>query len=64
MVYLLRYDSVHGNLKDTITADEKNLIVNGHASRVYTEKEPTNIPWTDCDIILECTGVFTTIEKA
>ncbi|CAL5971094.1 Glyceraldehyde-3-phosphate_dehydrogenase [Hexamita inflata] len=63
MVYMLRHDSVHGTLKNTIESDGKYLIVDGKHITVYTEKDPAQIPWTNVDIVLECTGVFTTIEK-
>ncbi|CAL6040486.1 Glyceraldehyde-3-phosphate_dehydrogenase [Hexamita inflata] len=64
MVYMLRHDSVHGTLKNKIESDGKDLIVDGKHIAVYTDKDPAQIPWTGVDIVLECTGVFTTIEKA
>jgi glyceraldehyde 3-phosphate dehydrogenase len=64
MVYMLKYDSVHHMLHNDIKSDGKNLIVDGKPSIVYVEKEPANIPWEGCEVILECTGVFTKVDKA
>jgi glyceraldehyde 3-phosphate dehydrogenase len=66
MVYQFQYDSVHGRFNGTITHDKHNLIINGVPIRVYTEKEPTKIPWADqrADYICESTGIFKTIPKA
>ena len=64
MVYMLRYDSVHGNLTNEIKSDGKSLFVDGKKISVYVEKDPNAIAWEGVDIVLECTGVFTTIEKA
>lgn len=68
MVYMLTYDSVHGKFTGEISVDEANnaLIVNGKSIKVFAEKDPANINWASCgaEYILECTGVFTTTEKA
>jgi glyceraldehyde 3-phosphate dehydrogenase len=64
MVYMLSHDSVHGTLAEKITSDGKDLIIDGKHIKVYVEKDPTAIPWEGVDIVLECTGVFTTTEKA
>jgi len=64
MVYMLRHDSVHGNLKNQIESDGKDLIVDGKKITVYTERDPSVIPWEGVDIVLECTGIFTVTEKA
>jgi len=64
--YLLKYDSVHGKFNANIKVDKNNLIVNGMKINYSSEKEITNLPWKslDVDIVMECTGIFTTAEKA
>ncbi|WP_139904986.1 type I glyceraldehyde-3-phosphate dehydrogenase [Clostridium thermarum] len=68
MVYMLTYDSVHGKFQGTVSVDHEtnSLIVNGKAIKVFAEKDPSNINWAsaEAEYILECTGVFTTVEKA
>lgn len=68
MVYMLKYDSVHGRFNGEISIDKENnlLIVNGQKVKVFAEKEPSQINWASCgaEYILECTGLFTTTEKA
>jgi len=68
MVYMLKYDSVHGQYKGEISFDKESnsLIVDGKKIKIFAEKDPSNIAWSTCgaEYILECTGVFTTIEKA
>ncbi|CUS11507.1 unnamed protein product [Tuber aestivum] len=66
-VYMLKYDSAHGNFKgDVCSNDSGDLIVNGKTVKMYQEGDPTNIPWKDtgAEYIVESTGVFTTTEKA
>ncbi len=66
LAYLLKYDSVHGKLEDSIQTNESNLVVNGKLIRVTSERDPSKIDWgsTGVDVVAECTGIFTTIEKA
>lgn len=66
LAYLLKYDSVHGKLEDSIQANESNLVVNGKSIRVTSERDPSKIDWGSAgvDVVAECTGIFTTIEKA
>ena len=66
LAYLLKYDSVHGNCKAEIDIDNGNLIVDGKIIRITSEKDPKQINWDsiDVDIALECTGIFTSLEKA
>jgi len=68
MAYMLKYDSVHGQYSGIISTDKSSnhLTVDGHKITIFAEKDPTNINWasTGAEYILECTGVFTTIEKA
>lgn len=68
MVYMLTYDSVHGKFQGTVSVDKENgaLVVNGNSIKVFAEKDPSNIAWASCgaEYVAECTGVFTTVEKA
>ena len=66
LAYLLKYDSVHGKLEDSIKTNESNLVVNGKSIRVTSERDPSKIDWGSAgvDVVAECTGIFTTIEKA
>ena len=67
LAHLLKYDSSQGRYKENdITYDEENIIVNGKKIRVFKESEPTNLPWgdLDVDVVLECTGFFTSKDKA
>ncbi len=66
MVYMLQYDTVHGQFKGTIEAKGNNLVVNGKEILVTTCMNPAEIPWgaNGVDYVIESSGVFTTIEKA
>ena len=66
LAYLLKYDSVHGKLNDQISTKENCLIVNGNEIRVTAEKNPLDINWgeSNVDVVAECTGIFTTMDKA
>ena len=66
LAYLLKYDSVQGNFPHDVESDEENIIVDGKAIRIYKEADPSGLPWKelDVDIVLECTGFFTSKEKA
>ncbi|MFO7611188.1 MAG: type I glyceraldehyde-3-phosphate dehydrogenase [Clostridia bacterium] len=66
MVYMTKYDTVHGRFQGDIKADDGMLIVNGEKVAVYTSMNPAEIPWGECgaDYIVESTGVFLTTEKA
>ena len=66
MSYMVKYDTVHGKFDGDVTAKENTLIVNGKEIKVYNEMDPSNIPWgkDGVDYVLECSGVFTTMEKA
>ncbi|QAA34585.1 MULTISPECIES: type I glyceraldehyde-3-phosphate dehydrogenase [Clostridium] len=68
MVYMLTYDSVHGKFEGEVSVDKANnaLVVNGQTIKVFAEKDPANIAWASAgaEYVAECTGVFTTVEKA
>lgn len=66
MVYMTKYDSVHGRFRGEARAQDGNLIVNGKKIAVHAEKDPAQIPWgrDGADYIIESTGVFCTKEKA
>ncbi len=66
MAYMIKYDTVHGKFSGEVSSRENTLIVNGREIKVYNEMDPKNVPWGEngVDIVLECSGVFTTIEKA
>ena len=59
--HLLKYDSVHGQFNGTVDVDGDALVVNGQSIRVYSEKDPSQLPWAalDVDVVIESTGVFT-----
>ena len=67
LAYLLKYDTNHRNYRiDDITSEEEYIIIGGRKVRVYCEKDPAMLPWKDLniDVVLECTGLFTSYEKA
>ena len=66
MAYMTKYDTVHGRFDGEVSSKDGVLIVNGKEIKVYNEMDPKNIPWGELgvDYVLECSGVFTTLEKA
>jgi len=64
--HLTQYDTAHGKFPGTVTSDGDYMIVNGDKIRVFAERNPANLPWGEIgvDVVLECTGFFTTKEKA
>jgi len=66
MVYMLKYDSVHGRFQGTVEKGDGALVVNGVAIKVSHEKEPGSIPWgaTGATYVCESTGIFTAKDKA
>ncbi len=66
LAYLLKYDSVHGKYDGTVEVKGNNLIVDGKSIRISAERNPVDIGWGDfdTDVVAECTGIFTTLEKA
>lgn len=66
MAYMVKYDTIHGKFEGEVSSKENTLVVNGKEIKVYNEMDPANIPWgkDGVDYVLECSGVFTTMEKA
>lgn len=62
--HLLRYDSVHGRFPATVTVDGDTIDVGRGPIRVTAIRNPEELPWSDVDVALECTGIFTARDKA
>jgi len=60
LAHLLKYDSVHGKLKNQIETTNDEIIIDGHPIRILSDRDPANLPWGDLgvDIVLESTGKF------
>ncbi len=65
-VHLTRYDTAHGKFPGTVTIDGEHMVVNGDKIKVLANRDPSQLPWGELgvDVVLECTGFFTTKEKA
>jgi len=66
LAYLLKYDSVHGTCNASIEVKNGNLVVDNNIIRISSERDPKQIAWDsiNTDIVAECTGIFTSLEKA
>ena len=64
--HLTRHDTVHGPFKGTVTIERDALLINGDRIRVLSTRNPSELPWGEMgvDVVHECTGLFTTKEKA
>lgn len=64
--HLTRYDSVHGRFNADVSRDGDYLVVNGDRIRLFATRDPAELPWGDLgvDVVLECTGKYTSKEKA
>ena len=64
--YLLKYDSVHGNLPMDVELKDGYIIVGNQKVKCISERDPANLPWKelDIDVVMECTGIFTAADKA
>lgn len=64
--YLLQYDSVHGKLPMDVKLDGEYIIVGGQKIKCLSERDPSKLPWKELkiDIVMECTGLFTSADKA
>ncbi len=60
LAHLLKYDSVHGRFDGNVEVDGEYLIINGNRIKVYSERDPANLPWGELnvDVVAECTGIF------
>lgn len=65
-IHLTCYDTVHGKFQGTVEASGQNMRVNGDEIQVFSERDPSKLPWKalDIDVVLECTGFFATKDKA
>ncbi|MCB0640420.1 MAG: type I glyceraldehyde-3-phosphate dehydrogenase, partial [Phaeodactylibacter sp.] len=66
LAHLLKYDTAQGKFNGTVEVAENALIVNGKSIAISAERNPENLPWGELgiDLVLECTGIFRTKEKA
>lgn len=66
LAHLLKYDTAQGRFNADVQIKDDAFVVNGQEVKVFAEKDPENLPWGDLgvDIVLECTGFFTSKEKA
>lgn len=66
LAYLLEYDSVHGKFDGTVDVKDGSLVVNGKTIRITAERNPEDLKWDEAgvDVVLDCTGIFTTLDKA
>ena len=68
LAHLLKYDSAQKRYEkaDTVVAGEDSITVDGKTIKIYAEKDAADLPWgeLDVDVVLECTGFYTTKEKA
>ena len=64
--YLLKYDSNHRLYNKIVDYDEEGIIIDGHKVKIYSELDPSNLPWSTLgiDVVFECTGKFTNVDKA
>ena len=60
--HLLRYDSVHGRFPAEVTTTDKTIDVGRGPIKVTAIRNPADLPWSDVDVVLECTGIFTSKE--
>ncbi|OGT82430.1 MAG: type I glyceraldehyde-3-phosphate dehydrogenase [Gammaproteobacteria bacterium RIFCSPLOWO2_02_FULL_61_13] len=64
--HLTQYDSAHGRFPGQVSVDGDSMVVNGDRIRVLAERDPAKLPWGSLgvDVVMECTGLFTSKEKA
>jgi len=64
--HLTRYDTAHGKFPGTVTVEGEGLLINGDRIQVCAKRNPAELPWKELkvDVVLECTGLFTSKEKA
>jgi glyceraldehyde 3-phosphate dehydrogenase len=66
LAHLLKYDTAQGRFEKEITSSDNSITVEGKEITIYAQKDPRDLPWgdLDVDVVLECTGFFTTLESA
>ncbi|MCI6659510.1 MAG: type I glyceraldehyde-3-phosphate dehydrogenase [Peptoniphilaceae bacterium] len=66
LAYLLKYDTMQGTFPYSVEETEGGLVINGEKVNLYAERDAANLPWKELkvDLVLECTGFYTTKEKA
>ena len=66
LAHLLKYDSAQGRFGQEVKSTENSIVVNGDEVKIYSQKDPAQIPWGshNVDVVLECTGFFTDKAKA
>jgi glyceraldehyde 3-phosphate dehydrogenase len=66
LAYLLKYDSLHGRANFSIQVDGDSLIVDGKKTRIFSEKDPAQLPWKELGVqyVIESSGHFTNVEDA
>ena len=67
LAYLLKYDTSHRRYKvEDIYSSGDSIIINDKSIKIYSEKDPSNLPWKEfgIDVVFECTGFFTSLESA
>lgn len=66
LAHLLKFDSLYGKYNKPIEVGDNSIVIDGHSTKVFNEKDPEQLPWADLsiDIVIESTGVFTTREGA
>lgn len=66
IAHLLQYDTAHGRFGETVTVEGDAFLVGGRPVQVFAERDPAQLPWGDLgvDVVMECTGFFTSKEKA
>ena len=65
-VHLLKYDSIHGPIANAISCENNEIVIDSSSVKFFSERDPSQLPWNDLDIdiVFECTGFFTSKEKA
>lgn len=63
--HLTQYDTAHGKFPGTVSVDNDSMVINGDKIRVLAHRNPSELPWGELgiDVVLECTGLFTSKEK-
>jgi glyceraldehyde 3-phosphate dehydrogenase len=64
--HLTQYDTAHGKFPGTVSVDGGDLVVNGDRVKVFSERDPSKLPWAELgvDLVMECTGIFRSKETA